>query len=146
MRLSTIIILGFSVVMPLVSFARPTLAQPTAVMAQQPMQQLAQQLNLTAAQRSELQQIVANTFDAMQGILTPEQQQTLGNGISNGQNFSTMRQNLNLSDAQRQQMRSIVRSSVQQARGFLTPDQQQQLRNIVRTRLMSSDRPGRSFR
>jgi len=42
---------------------------------------LAQQLNLTAAQRAELQQIVANTFDAMQGILTPEQQQTLGNGI-----------------------------------------------------------------
>jgi len=57
-----------------------------------------------------------------------------------------MRQNLNLSDAQRQQMRSIVSSSVQQARGFLTPDQQQQLRNIVRTRLMSSDRPRRFLR
>jgi periplasmic protein CpxP/Spy len=83
------------------------------------------QLDLTDAQKTQLQQIKASTRQQMEAVLTPEQKAQLLQAKRNRQ-----RPNLNLSDAQKSQMQSIYENSMRQMNAVLTPEQQQKLQAL----------------
>lgn len=80
-------------------------------------------LNLTEAQREQMQQIREQTKAQIEQILTPEQRATLQASQQNGGKKRGAFKDLNLSDAQKQQMRQIKQSSMQRMQAILTPEQ-----------------------
>ncbi|MEA5582615.1 P pilus assembly/Cpx signaling pathway, periplasmic inhibitor/zinc-resistance associated protein [Nodularia harveyana UHCC-0300] len=100
-------------------------------------------LNLTDAQKAQMQTIKTNTRAQIEGILTAEQKATLqaakearqaqrqaGQGqrqARRGQRGEKGFANLNLSEEQKTQMRQIREASKEQMLAVLTPEQRQQM-------------------
>jgi protein CpxP len=111
-------------------------------------------LNLTEAQKAQMQTIQTNTRNQIEAILTPEQkaqlqaakearqtQRQAGQGqrqARQGQRPQKGFANLNLTEQQKTQMRQIHQTSREQMLAVLTPQQRQQLeemRQNMRTRV-----------
>jgi Spy/CpxP family protein refolding chaperone len=98
-----------------------------------------QGLNLTDAQKAEMQTIKSNTRAQIEAILTPEQKATLqaAKEARQGQRQAGQGQrgkkgwaNLNLSEEQKTQMREIQEASKEQMLAVLTPEQRQQMQEM----------------
>lgn len=94
-----------------------------------------QRLNLTEAQKSQMQTIKTNTRAQMEAILTPEQKATLAAAKQAGQQGQQGQgkrgwANLNLTEQQKTQMRQVKESSQQQMQAVLTPEQRQQMQEM----------------
>jgi len=102
-----------------------------------------QRLNLTEAQKAQMQTIKNNTRTQIEAILTPEQKATLAAAkqARQGERQAGQRQrgqgkkkkgwaNLNLTEQQQTQMRQIRESSKQQMQAVLTPEQRQQMQEM----------------
>ncbi|QSJ16579.1 P pilus assembly/Cpx signaling pathway, periplasmic inhibitor/zinc-resistance associated protein [Nostoc sp. UHCC 0702] len=101
-------------------------------------------LNLTDAQKAQIQQIKRNTRAQIEAVFTPEQKEKLraafearraqreagqrptGQRQRSGKNFAE----LNLTQAQKDQIRQIREASKQQIEAVLTPEQQAQLKQF----------------
>ncbi|HYW18681.1 MAG TPA: P pilus assembly/Cpx signaling pathway, periplasmic inhibitor/zinc-resistance associated protein [Nodularia sp. (in: cyanobacteria)] len=100
-----------------------------------------QSLNLTEAQKAQMQTIKSNTRAQIEAILTPEQKATLAAAKQARQGQRQAGQgprgqgkkgwaNLNLTEQQKTQMRQIRESSKQQMQAVLTPEQRQQMQEM----------------
>ncbi|MBE9199100.1 MULTISPECIES: P pilus assembly/Cpx signaling pathway, periplasmic inhibitor/zinc-resistance associated protein [unclassified Nodularia (in: cyanobacteria)] len=94
-----------------------------------------QRLNLTEAQKAQMQTIKSNTRAQIEAILTPEQKATLAAAKQAGQQGQQGQgkkgwANLNLTEQQKTQMRQIKESSQQQMQAVLTPEQRQQMQEM----------------
>ncbi len=101
-----------------------------------------QRLNLTEAQKAQMQTIKSNTRAQIEAILTPEQKATLAAAKEarqaqrqagqpgQGQRGPKGWANLNLTEQQKTQMRQIRESSKQQMLAILTPAQRQQVEEM----------------
>ncbi|BAZ52186.1 hypothetical protein NIES4103_48450 [Nostoc sp. NIES-4103] len=103
-----------------------------------------QNLDLTDAQKAQIQQIKRNTRAQIEAVFTPEQKEKLkaafearraqreagqrptGPRQGNWKNFAQ----LNLTQAQKDQIRQIKESSRQQIQAVLTPEQQAKLKQF----------------
>ncbi|MDJ0516964.1 MAG: hypothetical protein QNJ74_12150 [Trichodesmium sp. MO_231.B1] len=103
-------------------------ANPLTVLAQP------KNLNLTPEQKTQWEEIRANTKAQIQNILTPQQQEQFQTLTSQGQRGRKVMKQLNLSEEQKTQMREIRQSSRQQIANILTEEQQEQLRQQRRMR------------
>ena len=83
------------------------------------------QLNLTDAQKTQLQQIKESTRQQMNAVLTPQQQEQKRLAKEQRQ-----RPNLNLSADQQSRIQAIRQSSKSQMEAVLTPEQRQQLEQL----------------
>lgn len=77
-------------------------------------------IQLTPAQKAQMEQIQANTKSKIEAVLTREQRQSM-------QSIQATRQNMQLSADQKQKLRQSWQESRQQMKAILTPEQQQQL-------------------
>ncbi|MDP5337921.1 MAG: P pilus assembly/Cpx signaling pathway, periplasmic inhibitor/zinc-resistance associated protein [Nodularia sp. (in: cyanobacteria)] len=101
-----------------------------------------QRLNLTEAQKAQMQTIRSNTRAQIEAILTPEQKATLAAAkearqaqrqagqAGQGQRGPKGWANLNLTEQQKTQLRQIRESSQQQIQAVLTPEQRQQMQEM----------------
>ncbi|MDB9373461.1 P pilus assembly/Cpx signaling pathway, periplasmic inhibitor/zinc-resistance associated protein [Nodularia sphaerocarpa] len=93
-----------------------------------------QRLNLTEAQKAQMQTIKSNTRSQIEAILTPEQKVTLAAAKQAGQGQGGQGKkgwaNLNLTEEQKTQMRQIRESSKEQMQAVLTPEQRQQMQEM----------------
>ncbi|KZL47927.1 MULTISPECIES: hypothetical protein [Cyanophyceae] len=91
-----------------------------------------QRLNLTDAQKAEMQTIKSNTRAQIEAILTPEQKATLqaAKEARQGQRGKKGWANLNLTEEQKTQMRQIREASKEQMLAVLTPEQRQQMQEM----------------
>ncbi|GAA6619875.1 Spy/CpxP family protein refolding chaperone [Scytonema sp. NUACC26] len=91
-----------------------------------------QQLGLTDAQKTQLQEIRRNTREEINKILTEEQRTQLRNAMQNQSarrgGRKRMMDSLNLSDEQKTQMREVKRSQWAQMEAILTEEQKAQLK------------------
>jgi protein CpxP len=83
------------------------------------------QLNLTDAQKAEMQRIQASTRQQMDQILTSEQKEQLRVAKEQRQ-----RPNLNLTEEQKTRMKEVQQSSKSQMEAVLTDTQKQQLEQL----------------
>lgn len=106
------------------------------VLAQQyqEMPRLFEQLDLTEAQKTELESIFASAREQVSSVLTEEQRQTLRASLQNGDKFRDAVEALNLSDAQRSELRQIMQSSHEAASAVLTDEQKAELRELRQAR------------
>ncbi|MBE9129141.1 MULTISPECIES: Spy/CpxP family protein refolding chaperone [unclassified Coleofasciculus] len=104
---------------------------PMAVRAQPPFME---ELNLTAEQKAQLEQIRESTDSQIEQILSPEQQQQFQTIRTERQRVRGAREALNLSDEQRDQMREIHQSAREQMQNVLTEEQRQQMREAMQSR------------
>jgi|GEM_PF-451741 len=102
-------------------------AQRSNLLAQGP-HKVFSNLNLTAEQQTQFEQIRNNTESQIAGILNPEQQQQFQSVRAQRQQLHEAMKALNLSSEQKEQMRSIKQSAKQQMASVLTDEQRQQLR------------------
>ena len=95
-----------------------------------------QRLNLTEAQKAQMQTIKNNTRAQIEGILTAEQRATLqaAKDAPRGQRGQRGWANLNLTEQQKTQMREIRQASQQQMLAVLTPEQRQQMEEMRQNR------------
>ena len=91
-------------------------------------------LNLTPEQKTQWEEIRAQSKAQIQNILTPEQQQQLQTLTSQGQRPRRAMKELNLSEEQKVQMREIMQSSREQMADILTEEQQEQFRQQMQIR------------
>ncbi|MEQ8973188.1 MAG: hypothetical protein RIE73_22635 [Coleofasciculus sp. C1-SOL-03] len=102
-------------------------ASPLAAFAQPP---FAEELNLTAEQQAQLEQIRDNKHSQIEQILTPEQQEQFQQLREQRQRHRQGMRALNLTETQRNQMREIHQSAREQMRDVLTEEQQEQIRQM----------------
>ena len=86
-----------------------------------------EQLDLTEAQRTEIEAIHTDARAQVQDLLTTEQQATLENSEVRGRR--AFRQ-LDLSESQREQMRAIREDAREQISAILTDEQREQLEEM----------------
>jgi periplasmic protein CpxP/Spy len=91
-------------------------------------------LNLTDAQKTQLQTIRQQTQSQIQALLTPAQKDQLKTAMESGQPLRRAMANLNLSADQKTQLRTIMQSSKTQMDAILTPEQKQQMQEFRRSR------------
>ena len=84
-----------------------------------------EQLNLTDAQKAQIQQIKQSTRQQMDAILTPQQKEQLRVAREQKQ-----RPNLNLTEDQKAKMKAIRESSKSQMDAVFTPEQKQKLEEL----------------
>jgi Spy/CpxP family protein refolding chaperone len=84
-----------------------------------------EQLNLTDAQKAQIQQIKQSTRQQMDAVFTPEQKEQLRVAREQKQ-----RPNLTLTDAQKAQLKAIRESSKTQMDAVFTPEQKQKLSEL----------------
>jgi periplasmic protein CpxP/Spy len=91
-----------------------------------------QRLNLTDAQKAQMETIKNNTRAQIEGILTAEQRATLqaAKDAPRGERGQRGWANLNLTEQQKTQMREIKQASQQQMLAVLTPEQRQQMEEM----------------
>jgi Spy/CpxP family protein refolding chaperone len=84
-----------------------------------------ERLNLTPAQKSQVEQIQKNTRTQMQEVLTAEQKQKFKAAVAADANpIDAMRDmRSSLTPAQKEKMKAIRQSSKQQFKALLTPEQ-----------------------
>lgn len=105
---------------PLRPVAAQTMSAPTG------QTQHSHTLNLTAAQKAQLQQIRATTHSQINALLTPAQQAKYASAKSERQERQVW-SSLNLTADQKTKIRAIRQSAKQQSDAVLTPAQRQQL-------------------
>lgn len=88
-------------------------------------------LNLTQAQKDQLEQIKQQIRTQIENILTQDQKTALEAAKSNHQGGQQAFAALNLSQDQKEQMRSIMQSAKSQMDAVLTPEQKQQLQQDI---------------
>lgn len=103
-------------------------------------QALVETLNLTEQQQEAIATIRLETRSQLADLLTPQQKQTLQEGISQGQTIVEVLDALNLTPEQRSQARSVLQSSREQIGAVLTEDQRQLLRQELRERFARFNR------
>jgi len=84
-----------------------------------------EQLNLTDAQKAQIQQIKQSTRQQMDAVFTPEQKEQLRVAREQRQ-----RPNITLTDAQKAQMKAIRESDKSQMDAVFTPEQKQKLEEL----------------
>ena len=87
-----------------------------------------QKLNLTPEQKTQWEEIRAQTKAQIKNILTPEQQQQFQTLTEQGKRPRQAFKELNTSEDQKNQMREISKSAREQMINILTPEQQEQFR------------------
>ena len=97
------------------------------------------QLNLTEAQRQQMQKIRENTQQQMQAVLTPEQRARLESARQAGQSPKSVMRSLNLTPEQQERLRAIRQRAREQRLAVLTPEQRAQLEQFRQNR---PNRPG----
>jgi protein CpxP len=107
----------------------------------QRMQTLVEELDLTEAQQTQIEQIKQDTQADIQAVLTDEQEAQIRDALADGMLMQTMRE-LDLSPTQRSDIREILRSSWDEMSALLTPEQQQQVRQFMRNQRQENARPG----
>lgn len=91
-----------------------------------------EQLNLSDAQRTQLEAIRTDTRSQVEAILTTEQQTALENSEERGPR--AFRQ-LDLSEDQRQQLRAIYEDSREEISAILTDEQRSQIEDMRQQRI-----------
>ena len=91
-------------------------------------------LNLTDAQKAQMQQIKESARAQMEEILTPEQLQKLQEAKASGQKKREVFRSLNLTDAQKAEMKKIKESKKAQFEAILTDEQKAQLEEMKQNR------------
>jgi periplasmic protein CpxP/Spy len=117
------------VILAVTAVSYQALAQPAGELGFMP--PIFSELNLTAEQEDQLEQISENTSEQIKPLLTAEQQQQLPELEAQ---MSAVRQSLaqlNLTSEQRQQIREIMRSNRPEVEAIFTNEQRQQLRDRV---------------
>jgi Spy/CpxP family protein refolding chaperone len=114
----------------------PTFAQPEPGFGNPPSdrpgpgfkgrRQLGQKLNLTDAQKAQLQEIRQTTHSRVEAVLTADQKAQLETAKQQGTKLREAFQSLNLSDDQRQQIQTIREEGRQQMESVLTSEQREQ--------------------
>jgi len=84
-------------------------------------------LDLTDAQRAQLDQIRENGRQEMAAVLTADQREAFQAGIASGEPMPRVLRSLNLSDDQRNDLWSIMEDGMAEARNVLTPEQQAEI-------------------
>ncbi len=95
---------------------------------------LVAELNLTANQQQQLQQIADQTRGQIQQIVTPEQRDQFWSRVQTGGSMRQAALSMDLSMDQRQQLRPVLLQARDQITGVLTPEQRQQV-ETVRSRM-----------
>lgn len=116
------------------------LTHPTAI-ARPSAPSVASNLNLTAGQEEQLQQIGRETQTQVEAILTPQQRNQLRRQMSQNQrsgNLQSALNSLNLTTKQRSQLARIQQAARQRIEAILTPEQLQQLRQAHTRQVMES--------
>ncbi|NJK59764.1 MAG: hypothetical protein HC918_05250 [Oscillatoriales cyanobacterium SM2_1_8] len=108
--------------------AMPALAQPAVRSAPVPGESRGKwaALNLSDAQREQLQQLRAKYRQQMQAILTPEQRAEMEAARAEGRRPNS----LNLSDAQKSQLQALRTQGREEMLAVLTPEQQTTWQNL----------------
>jgi Spy/CpxP family protein refolding chaperone len=86
-----------------------------------------EELDLTDAQQTELNQIREASRAEMAAVLTDEQRAAFQSGLAAGEPMPAVLRSLDLSDDQRATLRTIVEDGLAEARDVLTPEQQAQI-------------------
>jgi Spy/CpxP family protein refolding chaperone len=93
------------------------------------------ELNLTAEQKAQLQQIGQETRSQIESLLTPQQREQLRANASQGPrtgNRQAATAQLNLSDEQISKIQEIRKSSDERMQAVLTPEQLEKIRQFRR--------------
>ncbi|MEQ9551593.1 MAG: hypothetical protein RIM23_18550 [Coleofasciculus sp. G3-WIS-01] len=114
------------------TIAAITLAAAPMAAFSQP--KFAEELNLTAEQQAQLEQIRDNKHSQMEQILTPEQRQQFQQFQGQRQRHREGMRALNLTEAQRNQMREIHQSARELMQNVLTEEQREQMRQMRENR------------
>lgn len=102
-----------------------------------------ERLNLTDAQKAQMQTIRSNTRDKIAAVLTPEQKAKVEDAKQGGleQMKKKVWADLNLTEQQKTQIRQIRESSKEQMLQVLTPEQRQQLEEMRENMPLRRGRP-----
>jgi periplasmic protein CpxP/Spy len=111
------------------SFLLPHLT-PTA-QAQVLPESLVSQLNLTEAQREQIQAIRQDARSQIAALLTPEQRSIAIATLENGDSLRSIIDQLNLSDQQETEIRAVIRTHMEAASEVLTQEQRQTARRLI---------------
>ncbi|MGF1492871.1 MAG: hypothetical protein ACFBSC_10550 [Microcoleaceae cyanobacterium] len=129
-------ILGFSLLAPAI---HPTVAQAQANPGAR-REQIQQELELTNAQRQQIQQIQQSTRERLSAVLTDSQKAQLRSALeqqTGDQGRGSLRQalrNLNLTETQQKQIRAIRQETRQQMQDVLTPEQKEKIEQLRQQR------------
>lgn len=129
MKLKLIPTLSALVILTLTAASFQAFAQPANPEGFGFMPPIFSELNLTAEQKAQLEQIRENTMEQIKPLLTAEQQQQLPELEAR---MAAVRQSLaqlNLTPEQHQQIREIMRSNRPEVEAIFTDEQRQQLRD-----------------
>lgn len=111
-------------------------AAPTVVQAELNNSRMSgAELNLTAEQKSQLQQIGQETRSQIESVLTPQQREQLKANLSQRSrtgNRQASTAQLNLSNEQISKIQKIKKSSKEQMQAVLTPEQLEKIRQFRR--------------
>lgn len=91
-------------------------------------------LNLTDAQKAEMQKIKQSARTQMRDVLTPEQLQKLEAAKASGQKKRGVWRSLNLTDAQKAELKAIRENKKAQFKAILTDEQKAQLEEMKQMR------------
>lgn len=91
-------------------------------------------LNLTEAQKQQMQAIRQRTQSQIAAILTPQQRTQYEQALQSNQKKRGLLQSLNLTEQQQEQIRAIKQASKQQMQSILTPEQLQQMQQMMQQR------------
>jgi Spy/CpxP family protein refolding chaperone len=127
----------------LLIITNPGFAKPLQTVAQMPPNPAdLPELNLTADQQQQIQQIHTATRARMSEILNPEQMNQFQAGIAEGQKPPQLLSELNLSRDQKTQLREVMMDQKQKMSEILTPEQEEQVKKMQESRSATSGRPG----
>ena len=102
-------------------------AAPMAAFSKPP---FAEELNLTAEQQAQLEQIRENKHSQIEQILTPQQREQFQQLQEQRQRHREGMRALNLTEEQRNQMREIHESTRELMQNVLTEEQREQMRQM----------------
>ncbi|MEA5596315.1 P pilus assembly/Cpx signaling pathway, periplasmic inhibitor/zinc-resistance associated protein [Rivularia sp. UHCC 0363] len=91
-------------------------------------------LNLTDAQKAQMQEIKKSSRAEMERILTPEQLQKLQAAKTSGEKKGGVWKSLNLTDAQKAELKKVRESQKAQFEAILTPEQKAQIQQMKEMR------------
>jgi Spy/CpxP family protein refolding chaperone len=128
MKLKLLPTLSALAILAVTAVSYQSLAQPAGGLGFMPPPMFSE-LNLTAEQQAQLEQIRVNTIEQIKPLLTTEQQQQLPALEAQMEAVRQSIAQLNLTAEQRQQIHEIMRSTRPEVEAVLTSEQRQQLRS-----------------
>ncbi|MFM7427469.1 MAG: Spy/CpxP family protein refolding chaperone [Elainella sp.] len=105
-----------------------------AVMAEYPLADALERLDLTPTQSAQISQIRRSAQSELQTIVRPDQRQQFKQTWQQS-SFQEAVAAMNLTADQRQQIRAVFQDSREQAKAVLTEGQRQELRQLLQERL-----------